>query len=103
MKDFRSHRTGTPSLPCNRSTRVPQEGRRVFDKARTAWHQKVVKKSHSDAPHAPHALTLRRSDSPPVPGQELVDQGLADLAEDLTTDCALLVLIAAPRLKRLGI
>ena len=33
----------------------------------------------------------------------LVEQGLADLSQDRETDCSLLVLIAAPRLKRLGI
>jgi hypothetical protein len=38
-----------------------------------------------------------------LPGQELVEQGLADLAQDRITDCALLLLIAAPRLRRLGI
>ncbi len=38
-----------------------------------------------------------------LPGQDLVEQGLADLAQDRLTDLALLVLIAAPRLKRLGI
>ena len=59
-----------------------------------------MKESHSGAPHA---LTFSRSDAPRLPGQELVDQGLADLAQDLITDCALLVLIAAPRLRRLGI
>jgi hypothetical protein len=39
----------------------------------------------------------------PFPGQDLVEQGLADLAQDRLTECALLVLIAAPRLERLGI
>src|SRR5271157_678660 len=38
-----------------------------------------------------------------LPGQDLVDEGLADLAQARLTDCALLVLIAAPRLERLGI
>ena len=38
-----------------------------------------------------------------LPGEDLVEQGLADLAENRITDSALLVLIAAPRLKRLGI
>jgi len=40
---------------------------------------------------------------PALPGAELVEQGLADLAQGQVTDCSLLVLIAAPRLKRLGI
>ena len=38
-----------------------------------------------------------------LPGQDLIEQGLADLARNKVTDCALLVLIAAPRLRRLGI
>ncbi|MBI4660841.1 MAG: hypothetical protein HY735_18550 [Verrucomicrobia bacterium] len=38
-----------------------------------------------------------------LPGEELVQQGLADLAAGRLTDFALLVLIAGPRLKRLGI
>lgn len=38
-----------------------------------------------------------------LPGADLVEQGLSDLARDRTTDCSLLVLIAAPRLRRLGI
>ncbi len=39
---------------------------------------------------------------PVMPGQELVRQGLADLAQGRVTDESLLVLIAAPRLRRLG-
>ena len=38
-----------------------------------------------------------------LPGQDFVEQGLADLAAHKITDFSLLVLIAAPRLKRLGI
>jgi hypothetical protein len=38
-----------------------------------------------------------------LPGQDLVEQGLADLAEGRLTDCSLLVLIGAPRLRRLGV
>jgi hypothetical protein len=38
-----------------------------------------------------------------LPGHELVETGLADLAQDLMTECALLVLIAGPRLRALGI
>jgi hypothetical protein len=38
-----------------------------------------------------------------LPGQDLVEQGLADLSRNLQTECSLLVLIAAPRLKRLGV
>ena len=47
---------------------------------------------------------MNRSDpAGALPGEELVQQGLADLAQNRMTDCSLLVLIAAPRLKRLGI
>ncbi len=38
-----------------------------------------------------------------LPGEELVEAGLADLALGRETDNALLVLIAAPRLRGLGI
>lgn len=38
-----------------------------------------------------------------LPGEELFQLGLADLSRNEMTDSALLVLIAAPRLKRLGI
>jgi len=37
-----------------------------------------------------------------LPGQDLVEEGLADLAQNRITDCSLLVLIAAPRLRCLG-
>jgi len=45
------------------------------------------------------------SDSPDplLPGEDFVERGLADLARGATTDFSLLVLIAAPRLRRLGI
>jgi hypothetical protein len=46
------------------------------------------------SPHDPEAS---------LPGEELVRQGLADLAADRLTDCALLVLVAGPRLRRLGV
>ena len=38
-----------------------------------------------------------------LPGQDLVEQGLADLARNRITDFSLLILIAAPRLRRLGL
>jgi hypothetical protein len=38
-----------------------------------------------------------------LPGHDLVQQGLSDLLEGRMSECALLVLIAAPRLRRLGI
>lgn len=36
------------------------------------------------------------------PGENIVNQGLADLANELETVPALLVLVGAPRLRRLG-
>lgn len=39
----------------------------------------------------------------PFPGGELIRQGLDDLAQGLESEAALLVLIGAPRLRRLGI
>ncbi len=38
-----------------------------------------------------------------LPGQDLVRRGIADLRAGRQTDLSLLVLIAAPRLRRLGI
>jgi hypothetical protein len=38
-----------------------------------------------------------------LPGEDLIRQGLTDLAQGQLTDCSLLILIAAPQLKRLGI
>ena len=38
-----------------------------------------------------------------LPGEELVREGLADLQQERITDNALLVLIAAPRLRALGV
>ena len=40
---------------------------------------------------------------PLLPGEELVQEGLSDLSQNRETDCSLLLLIAAPRLRRLGI
>ena len=37
-----------------------------------------------------------------LPGGNLIEQGLSDLAQGLETEAALLVLIGAPRLRRLG-
>ena len=37
-----------------------------------------------------------------LPGADLVSQGLSDLRDGVTSETALLVLIAAPRLRRLG-
>jgi len=45
----------------------------------------------------------KKPSEPLLPGQELVEQGLADLSQNQVTDCSLLLLIAAPRLRRLGI
>jgi hypothetical protein len=38
-----------------------------------------------------------------LPGAELVERGLRDLADGATTEAALLVLVGAPRLRQLGI
>jgi hypothetical protein len=38
-----------------------------------------------------------------LPGEDLVTQGLADLAKGVLSESALLVLVASPRLKGLGI
>jgi hypothetical protein len=46
---------------------------------------------------------MNRNHEALLPGHELVEQGIADLSDDRVTDFSLLVLIAAPRLKRLGI
>jgi len=42
-------------------------------------------------------------DSQELPGEELVRQGRADLDQERVTELALLVLIAAPRLNKLGL
>ena len=42
------------------------------------------------------------SSSPLLPGEDLVRQGLLDLAQNRLSDCALLVLIASSRLRELG-
>ena len=46
---------------------------------------------------------MKINDEPLLPGEELVEQGLADLARGEISDAALLVLVAGPRLRRLGI
>ncbi len=46
---------------------------------------------------------MKQSSKPLIPGEELVSQGLDDLRNGVATELSLLVLIAAPRLKRLGI
>jgi len=38
-----------------------------------------------------------------LPGEDLAEQGLADLARGVLSECSLLVLVAGPRLRRLGI
>jgi len=40
---------------------------------------------------------------PLLPGEDLVTQGLADLAKGILSESALLVLVAGPRLRGLGI
>ena len=46
---------------------------------------------------------MKPNDEPPLPGQELVNQGLADLTRGELSDAALLLLVAGPRLRRLGL
>ena len=46
---------------------------------------------------------MSESEDPLLPGQDLVLQGTLDLSENRITDFSLLVLIAAPRLRRLGV
>jgi hypothetical protein len=46
---------------------------------------------------------MRTTPECPLPGEELVAKGLADLAAGRETDCSLLLQVAAPRLARLGI
>jgi hypothetical protein len=46
---------------------------------------------------------VKTTENSSLPGQELVELGLADLAAGRISDFSLLVLIAAPRLTRLGI
>jgi hypothetical protein len=46
---------------------------------------------------------MKTKDDPRLPGEELVEQGLADLARGEVTDAGLLVLVAGPRLRRLGV
>jgi hypothetical protein len=41
--------------------------------------------------------------TPILPGQDLVEQGLQDLQENRVTEAALLLMIASPRLRSLGI
>lgn len=38
-----------------------------------------------------------------LPGSELIEEGLRDLKENRTTEASLLLLVAAPRLRELGI
>ena len=42
-------------------------------------------------------------DTSSLPGAELIEQGLRDLAEGRESEAALLVLIGAPRLRQLGL
>jgi hypothetical protein len=46
---------------------------------------------------------LRKRDLAGLPGEDLVLTGLKELREGHLTECALLVLIASPRLKALGL
>ena len=46
---------------------------------------------------------MNLNDLSPFPGGELIRQGLDHLAQGLESEAALLVLIGAPRLRRLGL
>jgi hypothetical protein len=46
---------------------------------------------------------MKTKDEPLLHGEDLVEQGLAHLARGEISDAALLVLVAGPRLRRLGI
>ena len=56
---------------------------------------------HEPAPPRPPGFDKLRA-MLPLPGEDLVRQGVADLAGGLETVPALLVAIGAPRLRRLG-
>ena len=44
-----------------------------------------------------------KTDSPLLPGEDLVNEGLNDLKEGRDTEAALLLLVAGPRLRSLGV
>lgn len=48
-------------------------------------------------------LSSSRLSDPTLPGADLVAQGLEDLRQGRETESGLLVLVAGPRLKRLGV
>lgn len=75
-------RTRTAALPGCGFAAVPDEGRGFLE----PMHSMSRK---------PHDRSL--------PGEELVETGLTDLAQGRVSDYALLVQIAAPRLRRLGL
>lgn len=55
-----------------------------------------MKRRHVDS-------SLSETDLEGLPGAELVIPGLGDLRQGRVTECALLVMIASPRLKALGL
>jgi hypothetical protein len=49
-----------------------------------------------------HVASRHLKAEPPLPGNELVEKGLSDLAQSVETIESLLVSIGSPRLRRLG-
>jgi hypothetical protein len=49
-----------------------------------------------------HVASRHLKDEPPLPGNELVEKGLSDLAQSVETIESLLVSIGSPRLRCLG-
>jgi hypothetical protein len=48
-------------------------------------------------------MATTQNDKPGLPGEELLDKGLSDLSAGRESEAALLLQIAAPRLRALGI
>lgn len=92
----RSRRTLTPEQA--RAMVAAREAKRDAKRAATWDATQASRRQIEAAAHAPWATA-----SPALPGVELVTAGLADLAAGLESDEALLVSIAEPRLRLLGI
>jgi hypothetical protein len=87
----------------SRRTLTPEQARAMVAarEAKRQARREATENTHRQAEalrHAPWATA-----SPALPGVELVTAGLADLAAGLESDEALLVSIAEPRLRLLGI
>lgn len=66
-------------------------------------HDEGVDAADSPLSRATDTAAVSSSARAELPGSELVEQGLADLAAGRETEAALLLEIAAPRLRTLGI